>query len=588
MTAAAGIPLHVLIRPRAADFLYSEEEVSEVEGGRGVRCFKQCGAVAARVAAHPTALVLPSLLSLQLLLMEEDIRICREAGVDGVVLGALTAEGLLDTAAMRRLLLLAAGAGEGEGGGLLQKDACRARALERRPLAVTFHRAMDVSKEPLQLLQELLELESQLQQEIAEGRVQWHQQHRQQQKLAAEHERLSGSQAAAESKSGTLAEPEKSSKEESSAASLSSSSAASSVIPAASSAALAPPVLEACGCPVAVPLCAGSFDCPSASSEPRSELLPPPPAPLVHYILTSGGAHTALQGAAIIRGMVEEVEARWKCRQQAGKHCCRCCRGGEAKETGQLSSKSTAATAGGAAGGAAASAAAAVSLPDISGSVSNTAAKEQSADAIAPEAPSEERSCTCTWSCTCCFPSPQPLYPRIIAAGGVRPENAQEVLQESHAHQLHASARQYKRGGMTYVRRVPISGLAAAAAQLPLPVAPETSDSSSAAVGEPSEAYARRASAAAAAASAASCSASFSSALRQAAPAATATASAGSTAAASPSAVISMGGSRGGLPSGAAGAAALTAALTAAEDEEYGWKRTERETVHCILRSIGL
>ena len=60
--------LHVIIRPRGGDFLYSEWELER---------------------------------------MAEDIRICRELGADGVVFGCLRSDGSLDTEANARLLEIA-------------------------------------------------------------------------------------------------------------------------------------------------------------------------------------------------------------------------------------------------------------------------------------------------------------------------------------------------------------------------------------------------------------------------------------------------------------------------------------------------
>ena len=77
------IRLHVIIRPRGGDFLYSPVEIET---------------------------------------MEEDIRMARQAGADGVVFGCLTPEGELDMPAMERLMKAAEG------------------------MAVTFHRAFDYVK----------------------------------------------------------------------------------------------------------------------------------------------------------------------------------------------------------------------------------------------------------------------------------------------------------------------------------------------------------------------------------------------------------------------------------------------------------
>ena len=87
--------LHVIIRPRGGDFLYTPLELER---------------------------------------MEEDIRICRELGVDGVVFGCLTEEGEIDREANRRLMELA------------------------RPMSVTFHRAFDRTADPMKALEDIISL----------------------------------------------------------------------------------------------------------------------------------------------------------------------------------------------------------------------------------------------------------------------------------------------------------------------------------------------------------------------------------------------------------------------------------------------
>lgn len=82
--------MHVIIRPRGGDFLYSEEE-SEV--------------------------------------MLRDIEMARKIGVDGVVLGCLTADGEVDVVKMRRLLVVAG------------------------DMSVTFHRAFDMCCDPFKALE---------------------------------------------------------------------------------------------------------------------------------------------------------------------------------------------------------------------------------------------------------------------------------------------------------------------------------------------------------------------------------------------------------------------------------------------------
>lgn len=90
-----GTRLHVIIRPRGGDFLYSPLEVER---------------------------------------MEEDIRICRELGADGVVIGCLLADGSIDTCATARL----------------------ARAADG--MSVTFHRAFDRCADPRLALEQLVGL----------------------------------------------------------------------------------------------------------------------------------------------------------------------------------------------------------------------------------------------------------------------------------------------------------------------------------------------------------------------------------------------------------------------------------------------
>ena len=90
-----GIDLNVIIRPRGGDFLYDEYEAA-------------C--------------------------MIEDIRTCKQLGADGVVIGALTADGDIDTALCSRLVAAAGG------------------------MSVTFHRAFDMCRDPRQALEELIAL----------------------------------------------------------------------------------------------------------------------------------------------------------------------------------------------------------------------------------------------------------------------------------------------------------------------------------------------------------------------------------------------------------------------------------------------
>jgi copper homeostasis protein len=89
------IPLYVLIRPRAGDFLYSDLECET---------------------------------------MQRDIETCVALGCDGVVLGVLDAEGRVDLARCRPLIAAAG------------------------TLGVTFHRAFDLTRDPAQALEDILAL----------------------------------------------------------------------------------------------------------------------------------------------------------------------------------------------------------------------------------------------------------------------------------------------------------------------------------------------------------------------------------------------------------------------------------------------
>lgn len=93
--SSIDIGLQVIVRPRGGDFLFSEVDKET---------------------------------------MIDEIRIAKDLGADGVVIGALLADGSLDVEFVEKMMLIA------------------------WPLNVTFHRAFDVCKNPFEVLQELKEL----------------------------------------------------------------------------------------------------------------------------------------------------------------------------------------------------------------------------------------------------------------------------------------------------------------------------------------------------------------------------------------------------------------------------------------------
>jgi len=89
------IKLHIIIRPRGGDFLYSDAEFE---------------------------------------VMKSDVKFAKTLGVDGVVIGILRADGTIDRKRMSELVELA------------------------RPMSVTCHRAFDMTRDPFEALETLVDI----------------------------------------------------------------------------------------------------------------------------------------------------------------------------------------------------------------------------------------------------------------------------------------------------------------------------------------------------------------------------------------------------------------------------------------------
>ncbi len=92
---AFSVPLFPIIRPRGGDFLYTKDEFE---------------------------------------IMKNDIKLCKELGCEGIVIGLLNMDGTIDMTRTSELIDLA------------------------YPLEVTFHRAFDRCKDPFVALEELIEI----------------------------------------------------------------------------------------------------------------------------------------------------------------------------------------------------------------------------------------------------------------------------------------------------------------------------------------------------------------------------------------------------------------------------------------------
>ena len=88
------IPLYVMIRPRGGDFLYTDSELD---------------------------------------VMRADIEVAKKTGVDGLVLGVLRANGTVDTERTQQLV------------------------YQAHPLPVTFHRAFDMTRDPQEALEAVIQ-----------------------------------------------------------------------------------------------------------------------------------------------------------------------------------------------------------------------------------------------------------------------------------------------------------------------------------------------------------------------------------------------------------------------------------------------
>jgi len=90
-----SIPVHVLIRPREGDFLYSSGEFE---------------------------------------VMKRDIEVCKELGVSGIVMGILKENGSVDI------------------------ERCRELMTAAQPMSITFHRAFDLAADAFTSLEEIIQL----------------------------------------------------------------------------------------------------------------------------------------------------------------------------------------------------------------------------------------------------------------------------------------------------------------------------------------------------------------------------------------------------------------------------------------------
>jgi copper homeostasis protein len=91
----SSIPIHVMIRPRGGDFLYSNDEFE---------------------------------------IMKEDIKFCKTAKVEGIVFGILLSNGKVDVSRCKELVEIA------------------------KPMNITFHRAFDMTIDPFEALEDIISI----------------------------------------------------------------------------------------------------------------------------------------------------------------------------------------------------------------------------------------------------------------------------------------------------------------------------------------------------------------------------------------------------------------------------------------------
>lgn len=139
LAVAGAVPVNVLIRPREGNFVYSEEEAKQM-----LASIELCKAL--RVVAGTSGPRLQANRSASVPVGSNG----KALRVNGVVIGALRSDGSVDMDLMRRLVD-AARPHPGDASLSHSKDAIR-------PLAITFHRAFDESRDPYEALEDIIGL----------------------------------------------------------------------------------------------------------------------------------------------------------------------------------------------------------------------------------------------------------------------------------------------------------------------------------------------------------------------------------------------------------------------------------------------